>query len=85
MVLVAGAGGLASANLLDVRVAHNTVCDNNIDIIFGRGGFGTVPNLGTGNVLEGRIFQNTVGAVDVADGTAGNTATVTQFNNVPCP
>jgi hypothetical protein len=41
--------------------------------------------MGTGNVLEGQIFENTATTVAVADGTPGNTATVAQFNNVPCP
>ena len=48
------------------------------------GSFFLVPNQGTGNVLEGRLFLNTATAVTVADGTSGNMATVTQFNNVPC-
>ncbi len=44
-----------------------------------------VSNLGTRNVLEGQIFENTATTVTVADGTPGNTADVTQVNNVPCP
>ncbi len=87
MSLVAGAAGLSSSNILNVQAAHNTICGNGIDLIFGRGGFspGNVFFEGTGNVLEGRIFQNTVGVVDIADGAQGNTAMVTEFNNDPCP
>ena len=87
MSLVAGAAGLSSLNILDVQAAHNTICGNGIDLIFGRGGFspGNIFFEGTGNVLEGRIFQNTVEAVDVADGAPGNTAMVTELNNDPCP
>ena len=87
--LLAGDVGLASANTTAVRVAHNTVCDNGTDII-GEGGFSgdvlfPVPNQGTGNVLEGAIFQNTATTVVVEDGVAGNSAEVTQSKNVPCP
>jgi hypothetical protein len=56
--------------------------------IVGEGGFsgfpGFAPNLGTGNLLTGEIFQNTATTVTVQDGTPGNTADVTQFKNVPC-
>jgi len=88
--LAAGGSGLASSNTLDVWVEHNTACHNTGTDIHGEGGFSgsvlfPVPNLGTGNVLEGRIFQNTATTVTVANGTLGNTATVTQFNNDPCP
>jgi hypothetical protein len=84
----AGSSGRASANALEVRVAHNTVCNNTDTAILGEGGFSGdalfPANAGTGNVLTGEIFQNTATVV-VEDGTSGNTATVTQFNNVPCP
>jgi hypothetical protein len=84
-----GGPGLANANTLEVRVAHNVVCNNVPTDIGGEGGFtgspGFSPNLGTGNVLTGKIFQNTANMVTVADGTPGNTADVTQFNNDPCP
>jgi hypothetical protein len=88
--LDAGSSGLANSNTLTVRVAHNTVCHNTGTAILGEGGFSgdvlfPVPNMGTGNVLEGQIFENTAMTVTVQDGTPGNTATVTQFNNVPCP
>jgi hypothetical protein len=43
-----------------------------------------VPNQGSGNVLTGEISKNTA-TVIVANGTAGNTATVMQFKNDPCP
>jgi hypothetical protein len=86
----AGGPGLASANTAEVRVAHNTICHNAEGDIRGEGGStsGTqfsAPNAGTGNVLTGEIVKNTATTVTVADGTAGNTATVTQFNNDPCP
>jgi hypothetical protein len=87
--LFAGGSGLASDNTVEGRVAHNTVCHNGDDIV-GEGGFtGSVvnptPNMGAGNVLTGKIFQNTADTVTVADGTPGNVATVMQFNNDPCP
>src|SRR5262249_25373622 len=46
-----------------------------------------LPNMGTGNLLEGRIFENTATTVVVQDGVGapGNQAHVTQFNNDPCP
>lgn len=88
--LCAGGFGLASENTLDVQVAHNRVCNNPGTDILGEGGFtGNVlfpaPNAGTGNVLEGEIFKNTATTVTVQNGTPGNTATVTQFHNDPCP
>jgi hypothetical protein len=49
--LAAGADGLASENTLDVRVVHNTVCNNGTDIV-GEGGASAhpplPPNMGTG-------------------------------------
>ncbi len=88
--LVAGGFGLASMNTTEVWVAHNTICHNASTDIVGEGStFGDVlfpvPNTGTGNVLTGQIFQNTATTVTVADGTPGNTATVTQLQNDPCP
>jgi hypothetical protein len=86
--LDAGGPGLASSNTLDVKVTHNTAC-NNGDIVAEGGFIGNVlfpvPNQGTGNVLAGEISKNTVTTVTVDDGTPGNTAAVTQFNNNPCP
>ena len=88
--LLAGDVGPASANTTAVRVVHNTVCDNGTDII-GEGGYSggnilfPVPNMGTGNVLEGRIFQNTATMVVIEDGVAWNSVNVTQFHNDPCP
>ena len=80
---------MARANTLSVRVAHNTVCRNTDTAILGEGGFsGNIlfpPNTGTGNVLTGEISKNTATTVTVANGTPGNTADVTQLNNVPCP
>jgi hypothetical protein len=86
----AGGFGLASGNTLDVRVAHNRVCNNPGTDILTEGGFTgnvlfPVPNAGTGNVLTGEIFKNTATTVTVDDGTPGNTATVTQFKNDSCP
>ena len=88
----AGSTGLASANALEVQVAHNTVCHNTDTAILGEGGYSGEalfpPNLGTGNVLTGAIFQNT-GTVVVQDGTQNgtpeNTADVKQFKNDSCP
>jgi hypothetical protein len=87
--LFAGGPGLASDNTAEVRVAHNTVCNNGTDI-FGEGGFSgnilnPTPNLGTGNELTGEIVQNTADTVTVADGIPGNMATVMQSHNDPCP
>jgi hypothetical protein len=87
--LDAGGGGLASANTVEVWVTHNTVCHNAGTDIAAEGGFSgnaffTVPNMGTGNELAGQILKNTATTVTVANGTPGNTATVTQFNNDPC-
>jgi hypothetical protein len=84
--LAAGGSGLASENTLQVRVTHNTVCVDGTDVL-GEGGLSDIalPNQGMGNVLDGDISKNTATEVTVADGTSGNTATVTQFNNVPCP
>lgn len=88
----AGSNGLANSNTLEVRVAHNTVCLNTLTDILGEGGFSgdilfsdLTPNLGLGNVLEGQIFANTATTVTVANGTPGNTTTVMQFKNDPCP
>jgi hypothetical protein len=89
--LAAEAEGLASGNTLDVRVVHNTVCNNGTGIV-GEGGASAhpplPPNLGTGNVLTGEIFQNTATVVvqdGVQNGAPENTADVTQFKNEPCP
>jgi hypothetical protein len=86
----AGVQGLASANTLEVRVSHNTVCHNTIADIFGEGGFSgdilfPAPNTGTGNVLTGEIVHNTATTVTVQNGTPANTADVRQFKNDPCP
>jgi hypothetical protein len=90
--LDAGSDGLASANTLEVRVAHNTVCHNLDADIVGEGGYSgdvlfpdLAPNLGMGNVLAGKISQNTASTVVVQDGVPGNTADVMQFKNDPCP
>ena len=84
----AGSTGLANANTLSVRVAHNTVCNNTDTAIFGEAGFSAQPgyaaNMGSGNVLTGEISHNTATTVVVQDGTPGNTATVTQSHNTLC-
>lgn len=89
MHLEAGGSGAANDNGVDVTVRKNTVCGSTDADIHAIGGLlgnpFLVDNTGTGNELEGEIFQNTATMVTVADGTPGNTATVTQFNNVPCP
>ena len=91
IALNAGGAGLANANTAEVRVAHNTVCNNGTDIV-GEGGASAhpplPPNLGIGNLLQGQIFQNTATVVvqdGVQNGMPGNTAAVTQFKNEPCP
>ena len=53
--------GLASTNTLEVRVVHNTVCDNGTDIV-GEGGDRwhsfPVPNAGNGERAgQGRSFR----------------------------
>jgi hypothetical protein len=90
ILLHAGGSGLASANTLEVRVEHNTVCHNTGADILGEGGFTgnvqlPVPNMGAENELTGLIAKNTATTIVVVDGTPGNTADVTQFKNVPCP
>lgn len=90
MELIAGGFGLASVNTTEVWIAHNTVCNNAGTDIIGEGGstgnvFLPVPNLGTENVLIGDLSKNTATTVTVAARTPGNTATVAQFNNDPCP
>ena len=87
--LEAGGSGAANANEVAVRVKKNTVCGSTDADIHAIGGLLGNPflldNTGTGNVLEGQIFENTATTVVVEDGIPGNTATVTQFNNDPCP
>ena len=87
-----GGPGRANANILEAWVAHNTVCNNTGTNIIAAGGFtgslGFSPNLGTGNVVTGEIFQNTATVVvqdGVQNGTPENTADVRQFKNDPCP
>jgi hypothetical protein len=89
--LEAGGSGEANDNDVDVTVRKNTVCGStppNADIHAIGGLLGNpvlIDNTGTGNVLEGQIFENTATTVTVAEGTLGNTAIVTEFNNDPCP
>jgi len=90
--LPAGGAGLANANTLTVWVAHDTVCHTAGADIVAEGGFSSnllypLPNQGTGNVLTGRLFENTATVVvqpGAQNRTPENTATVTQFHNDPC-
>ena len=87
--LYAGDLGLASANTTEVRVAHNTVCHHGADIV-GEGGFSgnvlfPVPNMGTGNVLEGESLRIRPRRWWWRMARQGTTANVTQFKNDPCP
>ena len=89
-MLTAEGVGPASANSVEARVAHNTACGNaNADIHAESGFSGSiifpVPNAGTGNLLTGEIVQNTATIVTVQNGTPGNTGTMTQLKNEPCP
>ncbi|HJY82240.1 MAG TPA: hypothetical protein VKK81_14300 [Candidatus Binatia bacterium] len=83
-----GADGLTS--LREAIIATNNTSGANI-ITFAQNLSGGTIVVGfngrplPANVLEGQIFQNTATTVTVADGTPGNTATVTQFNNDLCP
>jgi hypothetical protein len=87
--LEAGGSGAANDNDLDVTVRKNTVCGSTNADIHAIGGLLGNPflpdNTGAGNVLEGEISKNTASTVVIEDGVAGNSATVTQFNNNPCP
>jgi hypothetical protein len=91
MHLDAGGSGVANNNDVDVTVSKNTVCGSAATDIHAIGGFLGIPSLlplpnqGTGNSLEGEISKNTATTVVVENGVVGNSATVTQSKNVPCP
>jgi len=90
LLLSAGGSGVANTNSVEVTVKKNTVCDSAATDIHAIGGFLGIPfllppNQGTGNTLEGTITQNTADTIEVGNGVAGNSATVTQFKNTPCP
>ena len=69
-------GRIISDAALSSRIngARRALCDNGTDLI-GEGGYSggnilfPMPNTGTGNVLEGELFQNTATTVVVTNGT----------------
>ncbi len=87
--LEAGGPGEANDNDVEVTVRKNTVCSSTDADIHAIGGLLGNPflidNTGTGNALEGEISENTASTVVVEDGVAGNSADVTQSQNVLCP
>ena len=90
LLLSAGGSGVANTNSVEVTVKKNTVCDSAATDIHAIGGFLGIPfllppNQGTGNTVEGKITKNTADTVVVENGVAGNSGTVTQFKNTPCP
>jgi hypothetical protein len=90
MLLFAGGPGVANSNEVEISVKKNEVCGSAATDIHAIGGFLGIPsplppNQGTGNTVEGKITTNTATTVVVENGVAENSATVTQFNNEPCP
>ena len=90
MLLNAGGSGVANINDVEVTVKKNTVCGSAVMDIHAIGGsFGIPallpPNQGTGNMVEGSITKNAASTVVVENGITGNSATVTQSKNTPCP
>jgi hypothetical protein len=90
LLLSAGGSGVANTNSVEATAKKNTVCDSAATDIHAIGGFFGIPTLlspnqGTGNTVEGAITKNTADAVVVENGVSGNSATVTQLNNVLCP
>lgn len=85
-VLITGAlSGEANSNDIGAQVSKNVVCSNGTDIqVFG-GAPDAPTTVGTGNTAEAKITKNTATSIAVADGVAGNIATATQDDNVPCP
>ncbi|MBI3244907.1 MAG: right-handed parallel beta-helix repeat-containing protein [Deltaproteobacteria bacterium] len=85
-VLVTGAlSGEANSNDIGAQVSKNVVCSNGTDIqVFG-GAPDAPTTVGTGNTADAKITKNTATSIAVADGVAGNIATATQDDNVPCP
>lgn len=90
MLLSAGSFGVANTNSVAVTVKKNTVCGSAATDVHAIGGFFGIPallppNQGTGNTVEGAITKNTADSVVVENGVTGNSVTVTQINNAPCP
>jgi hypothetical protein len=89
MFLTGGSVGDASDNTVDGQITNNTICDNEVGDIRVDGGFlgnhQFPPTVGTGNQVTGSITDNIVTFIAVADGVAGNTATLSQTPNTDCP
>jgi hypothetical protein len=88
VLLSAGGPGVANANEVEMTMKKNTVCGSTVVDIHAIGGFLGTPfplNQGAGNTVEGEITHNTAFTVVVENGVGGNSANVTQFENVPCP
>jgi hypothetical protein len=90
LLLSAGGSGVANTNSVDATVKKNTVCDSAATDIHAIGGFLGIPfllppNQGIGNTVAGKLSKNIADSVVVENGVAGNTATVTQVKNDPCP
>jgi hypothetical protein len=90
LLLTAGGPGVANTNGVEITVKKNTVCGSAAADIHAIGGFLGIPsvlppNQGTGNEVEGKVTKNTATTIVVENGVAGNTASVTQANNTPCP
>jgi hypothetical protein len=90
LLLSAGGSGVANTNDVEVTVKKNIVCGSAATDVHAIGGLLGIPSLlppnqGTGNTIGGEITKNTATTVVVENGVAGNSATVTQFKNTPCP
>lgn len=90
MFLIGGSTGEANNNTLTLvgDASGNSVCANGLVDIRAVGGFkGNNPfprNKGTGNTVTGTLNNNTATTVEIEDGIAGNTATVTETNTTAC-
>ena len=86
--IAAGGAGSASDNTVEITAENNIVCGSE-DSLWGPAG---VPNdenpfwanAGTGNTLTVTLLDNTMDAVNVEDGVAGNTAMLTESGTQPC-
>ncbi len=86
--IAAGGAGSASDNTVEITAENNIVCGSE-DSLWGPAG---VPNdenpfwanTGTGNTLTVTLLDNTMDAVNVEDGVAGNTAMLTESGTQPC-
>jgi hypothetical protein len=90
LLLSAGGSGVANNNNVEITVKKNTVCGSAATDIHAIGGFLGIPfvlppNQGTGNTAAGKLTKNTANSVVVENGVAGNSATVRQVKNDPCP